>query len=247
MIRMISARSLGHGSKPRPPYAVLVTPRTLSTLAATLLAAQAIVLGILLGGTPAVLLPVTAGFGGGIQLTSVNLSVAAVTLLVFSALCRAIDAVRPRRVIRWVEWSQVSGIVVFLVAQLNGVTDAAALVALYALTAGASLLLVLHETAAEPRWPFSFGAAVAVVPWGVIALYQVGAIVTGGEPTVLVRVLTIVLLLLASAYWYDARLARVKGRVVIAERAHTILVTVMVSVLAWTVLIGSQVVVYTAL
>jgi len=170
-----------------------------------------------------------------------------VTLLVFSALCRAIDAVRPSPVIRWVEWSQVSGIVVFLVAQLNGVTDVAALVALYAITAGASLFLLLHERAADSTWPFSFGAAVAIVPWGVIAFYQVGAIVAGGDPALLVRVLTIALLLLASAYWYDARLARVKGRLVIAERAHTILTTLTVSVLAWAVVVGSQVVVYTAL
>ena len=222
-------------------------PRTVSTIAATLLAAQAIAVVLLLSGTSPVLLPVTADFGGGIQLTAVNLGVAAVTLLVFSALCRAIDAVRPSPVIRWIEWSQVSGVVVFLVAQFNGVTDVAALVALYAITAGSSLFLVLHETAAEPRWPFSFGAAVAIVPWGVIAFYQVGAIVVGGDPALLVRVLTIALLLLASAYWYDARLARVKGRLVIAERAHTILTTLTVSVLAWAVVVGSQVVVYTAL
>ena len=222
-------------------------PRTVSTIAATLLAAQAIAVVLLLSGTSPVLLPVTADFGGGIQLTAVNLGVAAVTLLVFSALCRAIDAVRPSPVIRWVEWSQVSGIVVFLVAQLNGVTDVAALVALYAITAGSSLFLVLHERAADSTWPFSFGAAVAIVPWGVIAFYQVGAIVARGDPPLLVRALTIALLLLASAYWYDARLARVKGRLVIAERAHTILTTLTVSVLAWAVVVGSQVVVYTAL
>ena len=222
-------------------------PRTVSTIAATLLAAQAIAVVLLLSGTSPVLLPVTADFGGGIQLTAVNLGVAAVTLLVFSALCRAIDAVRPSPVIRWVEWSQVSGIVVFLVAQLNGVTDVAALVALYAITAGSSLFLVLHERAADSTWPFSFGAAVAIVPWGVIAFYQVGAIVARGDPPLLVRALTIALLLLASAYWYDARLARVKGRLIIAERAHTILTTLTVSVLAWAVVVGSQVVVYTAL
>ena len=224
-----------------------MNPRTLNTLAATLLAAQAIAVVLLLSGTSPVLLPVTADFGGGIQLTAVNLGVAAVTLLVFSALCRAIDAVRPSPVIRWVEWSQVSGIVVFLVAQLNGVTDVAALVALYAITAGSSLFLVLHERAADSTWPFSFGAAVAIVPWGVIAFYQVGAIVARGDPPLLVRALTIALLLLASAYWYDARLARVKGRLIIAERAHTILTTLTVSVLAWAVVVGSQVVVYTAL
>lgn len=216
-----------------------MNPRTLSTIAAALLGAQAIVVGMLLGGIAPAQFLVTA-LRGGIELTSVNLSVAAVTLLAFSALCRAIDAVRPSPVIRWIEWSQVSAIVVFLVAQLNGVTDVAALVALYALTAGASLFLVLHERAAEPKWPYSFGAAVAIVPWGVIAFYQVGAMLTGGGPAVLVRTVTILLLLLAAAYWFDARLARVKARPIIEERAHTILVFLTVTVFAWAVVIGSQ-------
>lgn len=229
------------GLQPREPYAGLVKSRTLSVVAAVLLAVQAVIVGLLLSGVSPVLLPVTADFGGGIQLTAVNLSVAAVTLFVFSAVCRAIDALRTSTVIRWIEWSQVSAVVVFLVAELNGIRDVAALVSLYALTAGASLLLVLHERAAEPKWPFSFGAAVAIVPWGVIAFYQVGAIVVGTPPVAIVRVLTVALLLLAAAYWYDARLARVKQRVVIAERAHTILVTLTVSVLAWTVLAGSAV------
>ena len=48
----------------------------------------------LLTATDPVLLPVTADFGGGIQFAAVNLGVAAVTLLVFSALCRAIEALR---------------------------------------------------------------------------------------------------------------------------------------------------------
>ena len=51
-------------------------PRTLSTIAATLLAAQTIAVALLLSGTSPVLLPVTADFGGGIQLTAVNLGVA---------------------------------------------------------------------------------------------------------------------------------------------------------------------------
>lgn len=197
------------------------------------LAAQAVLVAVLVASLSPELLPVTADFGGGIPVASVNLGAATVVLLVFAALGRL---VRPTPVARFIEWSQIAGVVVFLLAQLNGVTDVAALVSLYALTAGATLFLVLHEGAEKDRsrWPFSFGAAVAIVPWGVIAFYQIGGLATGSDPGFAVRILTIVLLLISSAYWYDMRLARVEERSRIADVAHLVFVAATVTILAWT-------------
>lgn len=167
-----------------------------------MLAVAAVVVALVVASRPPLQFAVTADIGGGIQLAQVNLGVAVTVLLAFAALCRAVAAVCASAVVRWVEWSQVSGVTVFLVAQLNGVHDVAALVAVYALTSGATLFLVLHERGDASRWPFSFGAAVAIVPWGIIAFYQVGSIVVGQNPTALVRVTTIVLLVAAGLYWY---------------------------------------------
>jgi len=203
-----------------------VTVRNLNLAAELLLAAQVFVLALVLARVELVLLPVTADFGGGIQIAEVNLGAATLVLLVFSAACRAAAVRWATPVIRWVEWSQVSAIVVFLVAQLNGVRDVAALVALYALTAGASLFLVLHERAGAVVWPFSFGAAVGIVPWGVIAFYQVGAIAIGDDPSFVVRAVTIVMLLASAAYWYVSR-------ALMSERAHTTLVVLLASAFAW--------------
>lgn len=213
-------------------YAGTMTLRRVNLVVGAALVVQAAVVTVFLVGVVPVLLSVTADFGGGIPVASVNLGAATVVLLVFAALGRL---VKPSPLARWIEWSQVAGVTVFL-AQLNGVTDVAALVALYALTAGASLFLVLHERSAPEagRWPFSFGAAVAIVPWGVIAFYQVGGLLTGGDPGLVVRVLTVGLLLIASAYWYDMRLARVKDRARIAEIAHLVFVSATVTILAWT-------------
>ncbi len=200
--------------------------RAVNAAIAGVLAIQAAAVAAVLATRQPTSLAVTADIGGGIQLASVSLGVAAVVLLVFSAVARVAAMVWANPWVRWVEWSQVSAVVVFLVAQLNGVQDVAALVALYALTAGASLFLVLHERFDRSTGAFSCGAAVAIVPWGIIAFYQVGAIVLGDEPSFLTRVLTLAMLLLAAAYWFAMRLA-------IAERAHTIIVAMTVSTLAW--------------
>ena len=205
-----------------------------SGIVSGVLAVQAIVVGLIVASAAPVLLPVTADFGGGIQLTSVNLGAAVTVLLAFSALCRGVAVVRPSPLVRWIEWSQVSAITVFLVAELNGVRDVAALVSLYALTAGASLFLVLHRRSDAGLWPFSFGAAVAIVPWGVIAFYQIGAIVAGDSPAPLIRVVTIAMLAIAAVYWAAA------FRTGPSERAHALLVVAGVSLCAWLVVYGLQ-------
>jgi len=210
-----------------------MTTRALRVLAELVLAAQAVLLALLNATADPIRMPVTAGFLGGDTLTSVDLRAATVVLLGFGALCSAAAVRWPSPQLRWIEWSQVSAIIVFLVAQLNGVQDVATLVALYALTAGASLFLALHETSTEGTWPFVFGAAVGIVPWGVIALYQVGSIIAGSDPTVVVRVITLAMLALAAAYWFLMRRARVLERPIFAERGHTAIVILAVSALGW--------------
>ena len=200
-----------------------------SAISAALLAMQTIIVGLLVANATPLLLPVTVDIGGGIQLTTVNLGAAVAVLLAFSAVARGAAVWWPSPVIRWVELSQVSAITVFLVAQLNGVRDVAALVALYAITAGSTLFLVLHTRTHAGRWPFSFGAAVGIVPWGVIAFYQVGAIVAGAGPAPLIRVITVAMLAVAAVYWLLAY------RPMFSDRTHTIVTTVGTSLFAWLV------------
>lgn len=171
--------------------------------------AVALVIAAASGWTRA--LPVSAIVGGSavpsttVPIAIVSLSAAVAVLSGWSAIARlvprAIDSPRARAV----EHSQVAGVTVFLVAQLNGITIVTSLVPLYAIAAGSTLFLLLSEqdraAGGHGRRPFVYGAAVGIVPWGVIAFQQVASIIAGSPPDPLVRVVTIVLLLLAAGPW----------------------------------------------
>jgi hypothetical protein len=147
----------------------------------------------------------------------VDLAAAAALIVLVSAIARSAAAVLASRgapvarlrAIRYLEWSQLAGITLFLVAQLNGITEVGTLVLCYAVGAACiGVLWVQGRGSAEHRaaaWPFSLGAALAIVPWGVIALYQVGALVASSPPAPLVRVMTIVILLVSAAAWWAER------------------------------------------
>ena len=90
-----------------------------------------------------------------------------------------------------------SPIAVFLVAQLNGVSDAGALLLIYAGTASGLLVRGLQDRdrgARPAELPLWLATAIGVVPWGAIALNQVGALLVGTPPTPVVQVLTIAVL-----------------------------------------------------
>ena len=82
---------------------------------------------------------------------------------------------------RWVEYSLSSSLMIVVIAGLTGVTDIAALLALFGLNASMILFGWLMETtngAADGRvsWtPFLFGCLAGIVPWAAIVLYLIGA------------------------------------------------------------------------
>ena len=196
--------------------ALVVTGGVLLVVAAALAAA-----GIATGSAQ---LPVIADFGGGpgaapgpgrMQLASVSATPAALVPLVLAGGARLLAA-SPAGIRRvqpaarggalgdgW--WSALltAPITVFLVAQLNGVTDVGALVLTYAAASGAVLLCLLADRsfagAAPGEWPLRFASMLGIVPWGVIALHQVGAGVVGATPSLAVRVLTIAVLVTTAA------------------------------------------------
>jgi len=227
------------------------------------------------GGKPWLDLPVTATFTRGpdapvrstaqyalaeasVPIATVHLPSAVAVLLVFSALIRLVwlvPGIRSRRVraldadrhlARWVEYSQVGGVVAFLVAQLNGITEVTSLVPVYALGAGAALLLVLHDRRTAPGraglWAFSFGAAIGVVPWGVIAFAQIGGTLAGVGASILVRVGTVAALLGLVAVWVVVwafgRGERGRGIAAREERMLSLTVPLATLVLAVYVLVG---------
>lgn len=215
-------------------------------------------------------LPVTVGLRGAggvidrVQLAQVDAAAAAILLLALTGLARLLLLAGPLRRrrdaalelnhhgARWLEFAFTSSIRIFLIAQLNGVTELGALVPIYAITSGLVLCSVLQErvtvTAGHPLLPLCFGAALGIVPWGVIAFHQLGAGVVGDGPTPIVRVTTLVLLAAAFVFfitqWREQRrIAAADGadrvRVLIAgEQRHVVLSAVAATLFALLVVLG---------
>lgn len=214
------------------PVAILPRDQIVAGVANLALAGTLVAVAILLGGPQ---LPVTLTLPSEtpVVFARVDLALAAGLVVLVAAAARILVGVTaargqaPRLVgVRMLELSQTTAITVFLVAQLNGVTEAGTLILIYAIAAGAVAVLWMHSralpAAQRSAWPYSVAAAIAVVPWGIVALYQVAALLAGGPPAVLVRVLTVVLLLLAAAAWAIERRVHVgaldRAR---AERLHS--------------------------
>ncbi|GAB3137181.1 heliorhodopsin HeR [Marisediminicola antarctica] len=237
--------------------------RRLSSVAGFLMLLQGMLLvGILSSTADRVLVPVSVDFPGDtgerVELLPVDVGLAVVVLCVLVAAAR-LGAVIPAgftrlsgrlrsndHAARWTEFAFTSSITVFLVAQLNGISDIGALVAIYALTSGMTLFSVLQERttvrSGHPLLPLAFGAAVGIVPWGVIAFHQVGAGVVGEGPSVIVRVITLAMLAAAFAFavtqWRDSRSALRGTHGVGGERMHVVLSVVQASLFAWLVVLG---------
>lgn len=202
---------------------------------ASLVIALALVTVALAQASPLLPVALTFRLGGPGVFASVDLALAAAVVMIVAALARlaiALPGVGGRRVTvvgaRMLELSQTSAITVFLVAQLNGVVEAGTLILVYAIAASAIGVLWMHSRAPQPAqrsaWPYSLGAAVAVVPWGIVALYQIAGLLSPTPAPALVRVLTIVLLVLAAAAWAVERLVH-RGQLdrARAELAHVII------------------------
>ena len=82
---------------------------------------------------------------------------------------------RDRNYARWIEYSLSSSVMVVLIAMLTGITDVAALGAIFGVNAAMilfGLLMEHYESPGRPNWmSFVFGCLAGAVPWIVIAVY----------------------------------------------------------------------------
>jgi hypothetical protein len=203
------------------------------------LAVEAVAVAVMVArSAPLQLAVVTSAGSARFTVTAVNLGVAVVVPLVLGALVLLTGAIADRRV-RWFESALSASITVFLLAELNGIRELGALIAMYALTSAAVLFGALHDAPSGPdrRLPGVFGAMVGIVPWGLIAWYEIAPVVAGDAgPAVWVRVLTIVLLALFIAAsviaWRGAGAARPSVVLSVATRS------VLAVAVAWAVVAG---------
>ena len=174
----------------------LVAPATrlrrINALAGVVHLAQAISVAILAGSFA---LPVTATYLGGppgtapldpVELFEIPTGAAVACFLLLSALAHAaVCSVWWRRYLaylghgrnpaRWVEYSLSASLMIVLIAQLTGIADIAAIIALFGVNASMILFGWLQEHYESPGgggWlPFVFGCLAGVVPWLAIGVY----------------------------------------------------------------------------
>ena len=149
---------------------------------------------------------------------------------------------------RWVEYALSSSVMIVLIAQLVGITDVVALLALFGVNASMILFGWLQEKYQSPGdggWlPFTFGCIAGVVPWLAVLIYVVAPGATSdAEPPTFVYAIIISLFIFFNIFalnqWLQYRqLGRWKDYLV-GERAYITLSIVAKSLLAWQVFAGT--------
>jgi len=167
------------------------------------LAVQAVLMAVL---TNDFSIPVTATFLQGMPGTSSTLqtiwsiqtgwgvftfmAISAVALLliaspwVFSWYKR--NLLQNRNYGRWIEYFFSSSIMITLIAQICGITDVAALMAIFGINASMILfggIQEKYEQPGKPSWiPFWYGSFAGIIPWIAIVVYMVSPGVSASPP-----------------------------------------------------------------
>ncbi len=87
---------------------------------------------------------------------------------------------------RWIEYFFSSSIMIVLIAQITGISDIAALLAIFGVNACMILFGALqekYEKPGKPNWiPFWFGSFAGIIPWIGILIYLIGPGINASPP-----------------------------------------------------------------
>jgi hypothetical protein len=87
---------------------------------------------------------------------------------------------------RWIEYSITASIMIVLITMITGVTDIAAMIAIFGLNACMilfGLLMEKYEKPGSPSWlPFWFGSFAGIIPWIAVVIYVWSPGLGGARP-----------------------------------------------------------------
>jgi hypothetical protein len=158
------------------------------------------------------------------------------------------DLGRQRNPARWVEYSLSSSLMIVLIAQLVGISDVAALVALFGVNAAMILFGWLQERYERPGsggWlPFGFGCVAGVVPWLAITIYLLSpGSTSSASPPGFVYGIFVSLFVFFNVFALNQWLQyRAKGRwqdYLFGEKVYIVLSLTAKSALAWQIFAGT--------
>ena len=153
-----------------------------------------------------------------------------------------------RNYFRWVEYSVSSSVMIVLIAQIVGISDAAALIAIFGVNASMILFGWLQEKYEKPGsggWmPFIFGCISGIVPWLAVLLYVIApGAATDVEPPAFVYGIIISLFvffnIFAIVQWLQYKRVGKWADYLYGERTYITLSLVAKSLLAWQIFAGT--------
>lgn len=143
---------------------------------------------------------------------------------------------------RWVEYSLSSTLMIVLIAQITGMTDAGALLGIAGANASMILFGWLQEKYHTPGdgglLPFFFGCVAGIVPWLAVLVYVIGpGSTSGAEPPGFVYGIIVSIFLFFNVFaliqWLQYRRVGRFADYLVGERAYITASLVAKSLLAW--------------
>jgi hypothetical protein len=146
---------------------------------------------------------------------------------------------------RWAEYSLSSSVMIVLIAMLTGISDIAALIAIFAVNAAMIFFGAVQERYEGPGgslWPFWLGCVVGIAPWLAIGVY-LWSPGSAAEPPAFVYAIFVSLFVFFDIFavnmWLQYRRVGRWTSYVFGERAYFVLSLVAKSALAWQVFAGT--------
>jgi hypothetical protein len=146
---------------------------------------------------------------------------------------------------RWVEYSMSSSVMIVLIAALTGITDAAALTALFGVNAAMIFFGAVQEKYEEPGGslvPFWLGCIAGIVPWLAIGIYLVSPGSSAEPPGFVYAIygsLFVFFNIFALNQWLQYRQVGRWRKYLYGEGTYIMLSLVAKSALAWQVFGGT--------
>lgn len=152
---------------------------------------------------------------------------------------------RGRNDYRWIEYSLSASLMAILIGVLPGITDVAAVIAIFGVNAAMILFGLLQERYERPGGsllPFWLGGIVGAVPWIAIGLYLAGIGTDAQAPGFVYAIfvsLFVFFMSFALNQWLQYRQIGRWSDYLYGERAYMILSLVAKSALAWQIFAGT--------
>jgi hypothetical protein len=146
---------------------------------------------------------------------------------------------------RWAEYSLSSSVMIVLIAMLTGISDIAALIAIFAANAAMIFFGAVQERYESPGGsllPFWMGCVIGIAPWLAIGVY-LSSPGSSAEPPAFVYAIFISLFLFFNIFavnmWLQYRRVGRWRSYLFGERTYIVLSLVAKSLLAWQVFAGT--------